>query len=95
VGRGLGVEEVETLSVFAAAVTEPDLVVVLDLPDERAEERVAAEADRMERAGPAFHAAVRDAYRTLARRRGWVVVDASGTRDEVAARVWAAVAPVL
>ena len=32
------------------------------------------------------------AYRELAPDRGWVVVDASGTPEEVATRVWAAVA---
>jgi thymidylate kinase len=38
---------------------------------------------------------VRAAYRDLAAARGWVVVDADGSPDEVAARVLAAVRPVL
>jgi thymidylate kinase len=49
----------------------------------------------MERAGADFHAAVRAAYRALAEERGWQLIDAQGTRDEVAARVWAVVAPTL
>jgi len=95
VGRGLGVEDVDRISRFAAAALEPDLVIVLDLPDAVAATRVAGEQDRMERAGREFHAAVRDAYRSLAAERGWVVVDAHGTREQVADRIWAVVEPVL
>jgi dTMP kinase len=91
VARGLGVEEIERLSAWAAAGLEPDVVVVLDLPDEVAEARVSATRDRFERAGAEFHARVRDAYRTLAPARGWVLVDAAGTPPEVAARVLSAV----
>jgi dTMP kinase len=95
VGRGLGVDEVRTISAFASAGLEPDLTIVLDLPDDVAASRVAAAADRMERAGESFHAAVRTAYRELATRYGWTLVDARGTRDAVAARVWATVEPIL
>jgi dTMP kinase len=95
VGRELGVDEVEQLSAFAAAGLEPDLVVILDLPDEIAAARVDAPRDRMERAGSGFHASVRAAYRSLAAERGWRLVDAQGSRDDVAARLWAAVEPIL
>jgi dTMP kinase len=95
VAREMGVEEVERRCTVAAGGLEPDLVIVLDLPDDVAESRVAAERDRFEREGAAFHARVRAAYRELAPPRGWVVVDASGTPDEVADRVWAVVAPHL
>jgi thymidylate kinase len=70
----------------------PDVVIVLDLPDEIAEARVSAERDRFERAGRGFHGTVRDAYRRLAAERGWALVDASGTPEAVAERVLAAVA---
>lgn len=95
VGRGLGVAEVERMSGWAADGLVPDLVVVLDLDDEVAEARLAAERDRMEQAGTDFHRRVRAAYRELAPTRGWVVVDGAGSADDVAARVWAAVEPVL
>ena len=52
-------------------------------------------ADRLEREGAAFHGAVRRAYRDLAPARGWVVVDANSNVDDVAARLEAAVAPLL
>jgi dTMP kinase len=95
VARGLGVAEVERRCLLATGGLEPDLVIVLDLPDEVAEVRVGATRDRFERAGGEFHAAVRNAYRNLAPARGWVLVDASGSVEHVADRLWAVVAPVL
>jgi dTMP kinase len=95
VARGMGVREVERRCAVATGGLDPDIVIVLDLPDDVAEARVAADRDRFEREGAAFHARVRAAYRELAPARGWVVVDASGSPDEVADRVWAVVAPRL
>jgi len=92
IARGLGVEDVERLSAWAEAGVTPDVVIVLDLPDEIAEARVSAERDRFERAGSRFHGTVRDAYRRLAAERGWALVDASGAPEAVAERVLAAVA---
>jgi dTMP kinase len=95
VARGLGLDKVETKAREVTGYIEPDVVVVLDLPDDVAEARVTGDRDRFERAGADFHARVRAAYRELAPSRGWVIVDASGSRAEVADRVWAAVAPHL
>jgi dTMP kinase len=95
IGRGYDLEELSAMSHLAAGRIEPDVVVVLDLPDDVAEARVAAARDRFERAGAEFHSRVRAAYRGLAGAFGWVVVDASGSQEEVAARVWAAVEPHL
>jgi dTMP kinase len=92
IARRLGVDAVEQLSDWAADGMTPDLVIVLDLPDDVAEARVAAERDRFERAGGAFHQRVREAYRRLATERGWSLIDAGGTPEEVAARVLTAVA---
>jgi dTMP kinase len=74
---------------------QPDVVVVLDVPDDLAEARVATVRDRLERAGDDFHARVRAAYRDLAADRGWQVVDGSGEPDDVEVRVRKAVARVL
>jgi dTMP kinase len=93
--RGLGVDTVERLGEWATAGLEPDIVIVLDLPDEIAEARVSADRDRFERAGADFHARVRAAYRDLAPARGWVLVDADGTPDAVGARVLSAVSAVV
>ncbi|MDQ1511095.1 MAG: dTMP kinase [Actinomycetota bacterium] len=93
--RGLGLEKVEAKIRQITGTIEPDVVVVLDLPDDVAEARITGDRDRFERAGADFHARVRAAYRELAPDRGWVVVDASGSPAEVADRVWAAVEPHL
>jgi dTMP kinase len=93
--RGLGVDAVGALSAFAADGLEPNLVLVLDVDDATAESRRVAGADRMEREGRSFHAAVRAAYRDLAAERGWVVIDGSGDVSTVAARVAVAIAPLL
>jgi dTMP kinase len=92
IARGLGLDAVEQLSAWAEDGVTPDVVIVLDLPDDVAEARVATERDRFERAGGEFHGQVREAYRRLAAERGWALVDASGTPDAVAERVLAAVA---
>jgi dTMP kinase len=93
--RGLGVDLVAQLSEVATRGLAPDLVLVLDVTDDVAAERRGGEADRLEREGTAFHAAVRGAYRDLAPGRGWVVIDANADVDDVAGRVRAAVDPLL
>ena len=95
VARGLGLEKVEEKSRAVTGNVEPDVVVVLDLPDDVAEARLTGDRDRFERAGAEFHARVRAAYRELAPARGWVIVDASGSPQEVADRVWVAVEPYI
>jgi dTMP kinase len=95
IGRALGVEAVEWMSTYASVGVSPDLVVVLDLPDQVANARVSGEPDRFERAGNEFHAAVRNAYRNLAPLHEWTLLDASGTREEVAEQIWALVRPIL
>jgi len=95
VARRLGLEKVEAKVREVPGYVEPDVVVVLDLPDDVAEARITGDRDRFERAGADFHARVRAAYRELAPDRGWVIVDASGSPAEVADRVWAAVGPHL
>ncbi len=92
VGRGLGVDAVAAINARVAADTQPDLVVVVDVTEATAASRRNAATDRMESAGDAFHAVVRDAYRTLAASHGWVVVDGNASREVVAQRLWDAVA---
>lgn len=90
---GLTPEDVVALHDWAPRA---DRVVLLDLP-------VAGGLDRVRRRGPgdAFEEvgrqeAVRRTLLALAGRDpSFAVVDASGTPDEVAARVWASVAPLL
>jgi dTMP kinase len=91
VGRGLGVHEVEQLNALATAGIEPDLVVVLDLAPEGARRRFGPRLDRLEGEDDAFALAVHEAYRDLARARGWELIDADATPEVVEDAVWSAV----
>jgi dTMP kinase len=93
--RGVGVDTVVAMNRAAVGSVEPDVVIVIDVPDPVARERAGDRSDRFEAEDDTFHAAVRDAYRILAAERGWVVVDGVGDVDAVAARVWAIVEPRL
>jgi dTMP kinase len=93
-GRGLTVAEVRQLSCWATGGLEPDLVVLLEVPESVAEARLHGPRDRMEAEGPAFHRAVADGYRTLAAAEPerWVVIDGTESAERVAERVRSAVA---
>jgi thymidylate kinase len=49
----------------------------------------------MEREPDSFRVAVNEAYRDLAGRFGWRLLDGSASVDDVAEQVWAAVRPLL
>lgn len=95
-GRGLDLDEVLALSAFAVDGTWPDLNVLLVVDAEVARARL-GERDKLEQAGDAFHDRVAAGFDALAASDPgrWVRLDASGTVEEVAARVWAAVEPLL
>ncbi len=95
VARGLGVEAVARLSAWATGGLEPDLVIVFDVDAAEAAGRRAGPQDRMEREPDAFRAQVLQAYRDLARRFGWMLLDGSAPVDVVAEQVWAAVRPLV
>ena len=88
-GRGLDLRLLDEMMQFATQGLEPDLTVLLDIDVAAALTRLGGQHDRIERAGMEFFQRVRDGYRELAdkHRDCWVVVDADGTVDEVAARV--------
>lgn len=92
-GRGLPLKDLMALSAFATAGLDADLVVLLDLPPDEATARRGAVPDRLEAAGAAFHQRVREGFAALAAGdpERWVVVDATGSVEEVAERVWNAV----
>jgi dTMP kinase len=95
VARGLGVETLARLSAWATGGLEPDLVIVFDVDPATAGGRRAGPQDRMEREPDSFRASVLAAYRELAARYGWTVLDGSASVDAVAEQVWAAVERVL
>lgn len=95
-GRGLPLDQVRFLSDWATGGLWPDVVVLLDLPAGEAEAR-RGRPDRFEAEGRDFHARVVDGFRAMAEAEPelWRVVDGRGTVEEVAMRVWGAVADVV
>jgi dTMP kinase len=94
VARGLGVDEVHALSRFATGGLLPDLVVLVEVPPEVSLARLSGQHDRIEKAGIELFEKVTTAYRTFAAADSerWVVVDGTGTIEQVAARVDVALA---
>jgi dTMP kinase len=93
--RDLGVDRVRAINEPAVEGVVPDVVVVIDVPDDVARIRRGGAPDRLEAEGDAFHIAVAAAYRSLATTEGWVLVDGTGDVDVVAARVLSVVEPYL
>jgi dTMP kinase len=91
-GRGLDVVHLEDLLGWATARLEPDLVLLLEVSDAVMHERLGAERDRLEALPADFHARVREGFRSIeAHHEHWMRIDASGSVDDVAALVRAAV----
>jgi len=93
-GRGLGAAEVAAVSAFATDGLAADLVVVIDVDDVTARERLGVVLDRIEQAGDGFRDRVVAAYRDMAASDPGrlVVVNGNGSVEEVAGRVSVAVA---
>lgn len=95
-GRGLAPDELRRLNDWATGALVPDLVVYLEVPGALAAERLGTQRDRFERVGDGFHRRVAEGYRALAAAQPmtWAVVDGTGSVEQVAARVRAAVGAV-
>lgn len=88
--RGLGVEEVLNINLFATEGTWPDLTLLFDLDPEIGLARINSnpdrEVNRLDVEKLDFHKKVRNAFLDLAKRfpDRYVVIDAGATREEVA-----------
>ncbi len=96
-GRHLDGDEVASLSLWGTEDLLPDVTVLLDLDPASARERLGERLDRLEREPEAFHAAVRERFRELARRsrRRYAVVDAAAPAEVVAEQVRRQLEPLL
>ncbi|KAA0235075.1 MAG: Thymidylate kinase [Acidimicrobiales bacterium] len=91
-GRGLPIDEIRRISDWASRGLWPDLVIFLDVSLEVAARRFSDDRDRMEAAGDEFHQRVLAGFRALAAEdAGWVVIDGSGSVEDVGDQVYAAV----
>jgi dTMP kinase len=89
-GRGLDLEELRRLVLWAAQGITPDLTVLLDVPSALARGRLDPDrVDRLERLDAGFHERVRAGYLALAEEDSdtWVVVDSSASVEAVAERL--------
>ncbi len=88
--RGLGVEEILNVNLFATENTWPDLTLLFDIKPEVGLARIASnanrEVNRLDLEKIEFHNKVRDTFLALAKRYPdrYVIIDASKSRDEVA-----------
>lgn len=97
VGRDLGADAVEQLSLWATEGLLPALTVLLDIDPVAGKARLTGEPDRLERAGDEFHRRTRQAFldRAAADPGRWLVLDATRPADELAAAIRARVEPLL
>jgi dTMP kinase len=88
VARGLGLDVVEEINLWATRGLLPDLTVVLDVDAGHGLARV-TDPNRLENEPEAFHAVVVQAFRDLAARapERYLVIPASGEREAIAATV--------
>ena len=93
-GRGLNPAELAGLVDWATAGLSPDLSILVDVPVDVAQTRLAKTApDRLERLGPAFAQLVRDGFLALAAAdpAHWAVVDGTTDRAALTTRILAVV----
>lgn len=91
VARGLGLDKVKALNALAVGEYMPQFTLFLNLDPKRAFERKggADKNDRMELLDFAFHQKVYEGYCQIAKEQPerFVVIDASGTKDETFAKI--------
>lgn len=98
-GRGISLDLVRRVEAIATSGLQPDIVLLLDVDIDTGLERKRAEGgrDRFEEEERAFHKRVREGYLEIATGMGdrWTVIDGNGSPQEVAERLWAALAPLV
>ena len=88
--RGLGVDNVLNINMFATEGTFPDLTLLFDIEPEIGLARIAAnanrEVNRLDLEKLEFHKTVRNTFLELAKRypERFVIIDASKSQEEVA-----------
>lgn len=96
VGRGLGIERIRDLSMWATSGLVPDLTIVLDVDPELGLSRV-INPDRLESESMDYHRRVREAFLQLAAAEParYLVLDGTLAPNEVADRIWTRIQSLL
>ena len=97
-GRGLDLDLIELLNARVSQGLSPDLTVLLDIDPATGLGRAAARShhDRLEAESHEFHERVRAGYVSHAQKHpDWLLIDGAAAEAAVAARIWAAVEPLL
>ena len=83
-GRNLGVKEVRAINEFAVSGCMPDVTVFINIPPERAFERMneLKVHDRIEREDISFHERVFEGFTKLSKSENIISIDAGGTKFE-------------
>ena len=96
-GREIPLQTVKTINEIASHQVVPDVVVLLDIPPQKALSRRPDPRDRFEREALDFHTKIRDGYLAMAQEnpRDWIVIDADLKPDQIAEIVWGKIQPLL
>lgn len=96
-GREIPLQTVKTINDIASHQVVPDVIVLLDIPPQKALSRRPNPRDRFEREALDFHAKIRDGYLAMAHEnpRDWIIIDADLAPDQIAEIVWGKIQPLL
>ena len=84
-GRGLNIDEINSLNTIATKGLKPDLTIVFDIDIETSMRRIGANKDRMENSGIDFFNRVRHGYLELAKKEPEriKVIDSNRSKEEI------------
>ncbi len=88
-GRGIDLNEVQSLNEFATGGLKPDITFLLHLPNSLSRKLIDHEADRLELAGEEFMSRVQTGFLeiAIAEPERIKLIDASGSKEEVFSRI--------
>tara|TARA_Y100000758_G_C16016966_1_gene409670 strand:+ start:53 stop:661 length:609 start_codon:yes stop_codon:yes gene_type:complete len=89
-GREIPLQVVETVNEIASHHIQPDIVILLDMPPEKALNRRPDPQDRFERQALDFHTKIREGYLKMAQTnpKNWIVIPADLPPDQIASIIW-------
>ncbi len=96
--RGLDLDLLKKVCKLAIAGTEPDLVLLLDLPVETGLKRAKSRAEnwtKFEEEELDFHKKVRAGFLELSKENNFTIIDASLSPDEILDKAWESISKII